>query len=89
VTPQEMDKARRALARWRESRRVAAAQARNEKAEVARIEAELALIAEELAAEGIDIESDVGMGIAQMLIKSRLGIGQKERSMYDEDSPRF
>jgi hypothetical protein len=89
MTPQELVLVKSALARWRSATRMATAAARREKEELARVEGELKIIADELHEIGIDWRSEVGMDLVEKLLKARLGIETKEEEMYGSDSPRF
>ena len=89
MNAEEMQLVRKAVGRWREAKRITSAHLRNEKAELARVEAELILIADELAAESIDWRSPVGMEIMAGLLRKRLGIEHGEASQYPFDSEGF
>ena len=89
MNAEEMQIVRKAIGRWREAVRVASARSRNDKAELARAEAEIGLIADELAAESIDWRSPVGMELVAILLKKRLGVEHGEESQYPFDSEGF
>lgn len=85
----ELQLVKKTVSRWREARRVTSARARNEKTEYARVEAEVNMIADELAAESIDWRSPVGMVLTAILLKKRLGIEHDEESQYPFDAEGF
>jgi hypothetical protein len=89
MNAQELTLVKRVIGRWREAVRVTSARARNDRAELARVEAEISLIADELAAESIDWRSPVGLELMAILLKKRLGIEPGGEPQYPFDSEGF
>lgn len=89
MTAQEMAIVQKSLKKWREAKRIACASARNNRSEQSRVEAEIELIAGELAEMGIDWRSDEGMCIAAALLRERLGLDVKEPELRFTDDEGF